>query len=163
LITKSSCRVTCRGSVILAVIILKLSLYGIFRLILPILPVASLYLTPLTYVICVITIIYASLNTFRTVDIKELIAYSSVAHAAVYILEVFSTTIQGIEGAIFLGLGHGFVSLGLFICVGAVLYDRTHSRLITYYRGVAQRACGLRPAVLKRSFWAPYSLKKLIF
>ncbi|CAZ82725.1 unnamed protein product [Tuber melanosporum] len=101
---------------------------------------ASLYFTPLTYVICVITIIYASLNTFRTVDIKELIAYSSVAHAAVYILEVFSNTIQGIEGAIFLGLGHGFVSLGLFICVGAVLYDRTHSRLITYYIGVAQRA-----------------------
>ncbi|KAG0632624.1 various chains-domain-containing protein [Tuber brumale] len=112
----------------------------IFLLILPILPVASLYFTPLTYVICVITIIYASLNTFRTVDIKELIAYSSVAHAAVYILEVFSNTIQGIEGAIFLGLGHGFVSLGLEICVGAVLYDRTHSRLITYYRGVAQRA-----------------------
>jgi NADH-ubiquinone oxidoreductase chain 4 len=95
------------------VIILKLSLYGIFRLILPILPVASLYFTPLIYVICVITIIYASFNTFRTVDIKELIAYSSVAHAAVYILGVFSNTIQGIEGAILLGLGHGFVSSGL--------------------------------------------------
>lgn len=70
-------------------------------------------------------------------DIKELIAYSSVAHAAVYLLGVFSNSIQGIEGGIVLGLAHGFVSSGLFICVGGVLYDRTHSRLITYYRGVA--------------------------
>uniref|UniRef100_A0A7N2N845 Cytochrome c oxidase subunit 3 n=1 Tax=Quercus lobata TaxID=97700 RepID=A0A7N2N845_QUELO len=50
----------------------------------------------------------------------------------------FSNSIQGIEGAIALGLGHGFVSSGLFICVGGVLYDRSHTRLITYYRGIAQ-------------------------
>lgn len=71
-------------------------------------------------------------------DIKELIAYSSVCHAAVYLLGVFSNTIQGIEGGIVLGLAHGFVSSGLFICAGGVLYDRTHTRLITYYRGIAQ-------------------------
>lgn len=51
---------------------------------------------------------------------------------------VFSNTIQGIEGAIILGLAHGFVSSGLFICAGGVLYDRSHTRLITYYRGTAQ-------------------------
>lgn len=71
-------------------------------------------------------------------DIKELIAYSSVCHAAVYLLGVFSNTIQGIEGGIILGLAHGFVSSGLFICAGGVLYDRSHTRLITYYRGIAQ-------------------------
>nr|UYR50769.1 NADH dehydrogenase subunit 4 [Morchella crassipes] len=126
------------GSVILAAIVLKLSLYGIFRLILPILPVASLVYTPFVYMICVITIVYASISTLRTIDVKELIAYSSVAHAAVYLLGVFSNTIQGIEGGIILGLGHGFVSSGLFLCVGGVLYDRTHTRLISYYRGIAQ-------------------------
>src|ERR1700710_2821319 len=88
--------------------------------------------------LAVITVIYASLATLRTIDIKELIAYSSVSHAAVYLLGVFSNTIQGIEGGITLGLAHGFVSSGLFICVGGVLYDRSHTRLITYYRGVAQ-------------------------
>ena len=51
---------------------------------------------------------------------------------------VFSNTIQGIEGGIALGLAHGFVSSGLFICVGGVLYDRSSTRLITYYRGIAQ-------------------------
>jgi NADH-ubiquinone oxidoreductase chain 4 len=126
------------GSVILAAIVLKLSLYGILRLILPILPQASLELTPMVFMICVITIIYASFSTLRTIDVKELIAYSSVAHAAVYLLGVFSNTIQGIEGGIVLGLAHGLVSSGLFICAGGVLYDRTHSRLITYYRGVVQ-------------------------
>jgi NADH-ubiquinone oxidoreductase chain 4 len=126
------------GSIILAAIVLKLSLYGIFRLILPLLPKASLDYTYVIYLIGVITIIYASLSTLRTIDIKELIAYSSVSHAAVYLIGVFSNTIQGIEGGIALGLAHGFVSSGLFICAGGVLYDRSGTRLISYYRGIAQ-------------------------
>lgn len=126
------------GSIILAGIVLKLSLYGIFRLMLPLLPKASLNFTYIIYVIGVITIIYASFSTLRTIDIKELIAYSSVSHAAVYLIGAFSNTIQGIEGAIVLGLAHGFVSPGLFICAGGILYDRSSTRLITYYRGMAQ-------------------------
>ena len=126
------------GSIILAGIVLKLSLYGILRLILPLLAKASLDYTYIVYLIGVITIIYASFSTLRTIDIKELIAYSSVSHAAVYLLGVFSNTIQGIEGGITLGLAHGFVSSGLFICAGGVLYDRSSTRLITFYRGLAQ-------------------------
>ena len=126
------------GSIILAAIVLKLSLYGVLRLILPILPKASINYTYVVYLIGVITIIYASLSTLRTIDVKELIAYSSVSHAAVYLLGVFSNTIQGIEGGIILGLAHGFVSSGLFICAGGILYDRSSTRLITYYRGIAQ-------------------------
>lgn len=119
-------------------IVLKLSLYGILRLILPILPKATMDYTYIVYLIGIITIIYASISTLRTVDVKELIAYSSVCHAAVYLLGIFSNSIPGIEGAIVLGLAHGFVSSGLFICAGGVLYDRSHTRLITYYRGMAQ-------------------------
>lgn len=119
-------------------IVLKLSLYGIFRLILPILPKASLDYTFIVFVIGVITIIYASFSTLRTTDVKELIAYSSVSHAAVYLIGVFSNVVQGIEGGIVLGLAHGFVSSGLFICAGGVLYDRSGTRLIHYYKGVTQ-------------------------
>jgi NADH-ubiquinone oxidoreductase chain 4 len=126
------------GSIILAAIVLKLSLYGVLRLILPLLPKAFIFFTPIVYVIGVITIIYASFSTLRTIDVKELIAYSSVSHAAVYLLGVFSNTIQGIEGGILLGLAHGFVSSGLFICAGGVLYDRSSTRLITFYRGISQ-------------------------
>jgi NADH-ubiquinone oxidoreductase chain 4 len=126
------------GSIILAAIVLKLSLYGIFRLILPILPKAYLMLTYIIFIIVVLTIIYASLSTLRTVDVKELIAYSSVSHAAVYLGGVLSNTLQGIQGAITLGLAHGFVSSGLFTCAGGILYDRSGTRLISYYRGIAQ-------------------------
>ena len=126
------------GSIILAAIVLKLALYGIIRLILPILPKASIEYTYIIYLIGVVTVIYASLSTLRTIDVKELIAYSSVAHAAIYLMGIFSNSIQGIEGAISLGLAHGFVSSGLFICVGGILYDRSHTRLVSYYRGIAQ-------------------------
>jgi len=125
------------GSIILAAIVLKLSLYGIFRLILVLLPEAYISNTNIIFVIGIITIVYASFSTIRTIDIKELIAYSSVSHAAVYLIGAFSNTIQGIEGSITLGLAHGFVSSGLFICAGGVLYDRSSTRLITYYRGIA--------------------------
>jgi len=126
------------GSIILAGIVLKLSLYGIFRLILPILPKAFLDCSYIVYVVGVITIIYASFSTLRTIDIKELIAYSSVSHAAVYLIGAFTNTIEGIEGSILLGLAHGFVSSGLFICAGGVLYDRSGTRSIYFYKGIAQ-------------------------
>ena len=126
------------GSIILAAIVLKLSLYGIFRLILPILPKSYLEYTYIIYTIGAITIIYASFSTLRALDIKELIAYSSVSHAAVYLIGVLSNSILGIEGGINLGLAHGFVSSGLFICVGGIMYDRTHTRSIGLYKGVAQ-------------------------
>ena len=126
------------GSIILAGIVLKLSLYGIIRVIIPLLPMQSIDYINIIYSIGVITIIYASISTLRTIDVKELIAYSSVSHAAVYLLGVFSNTIQGIEGGVTLGLAHGFVSSGLFICAGGVLYDRSSTRLITYYKGIAQ-------------------------
>jgi NADH-ubiquinone oxidoreductase chain 4 len=61
-----------------------------------------------------------------------------VSHAAVYLLGVFSNVLHGLQGGISLGLAHGFVSSGLFICAGGVLYDRSSTRLITYYRGIAQ-------------------------
>jgi NADH-ubiquinone oxidoreductase chain 4 len=108
------------------------------RLILGIIPKASISYTYIIFFIAIITILYASLSTIRTLDVKELIAYSSVSHAAVYLLGVFSNTIQGIEGSILLGVGHGFVSPGLFICAGGVLYDRLSTRLISFYRGMTQ-------------------------
>ena len=126
------------GSVILAAIVLKLSLYGVFRLILPLVPKAFIFYTHIIFVICVITIIYASFSTIRTIDVKELIAYSSVSHAAVYFAGILSNVIQGIQGGIILGLAHGFVSSGLFISGGGILYDRSSTRTINYYGGLAQ-------------------------
>lgn len=97
------------GSIVLARrYCFKTKFLGIFRLILPLLPKISLNYTFIIFTIGIITIIYASFSTLRTVDVQELIAYSSVSlAAAVYLIHgVFSNVIQGIEGGILLGLAH---------------------------------------------------------
>lgn len=81
-------------------------------------------------------IIYGSLTTCRQVDLKRIIAYSSVAHMGLVTLGIFSHTLQGWVSAVFLMLSHGLVSSALFIVV-TFLYERHHTRLIRYYRGMA--------------------------
>lgn len=125
------------GSVILASLLLKLGGYGFLRYLLPVLPKATQYFLPMVYTLSLLGIIYTSLTTLRQIDIKRIIAYSSIAHMNVVILGIFSTTIQGITGALVLMLAHGFVSSGLFFCVG-VLYNRYHSRMINYFSGIVQ-------------------------
>lgn len=125
------------GSILLAAVILKLATYGYLRVLLPMFPDATNYFSPLVQTIAVITLVYASLATIRQVDTKKIVAYSSIGHQACVVLGLFSNTIQGIEGAILLSIAHAFASPGLFICVGGVLYDRYHTRVIAYYRGLA--------------------------
>ncbi len=124
------------GSIILAATILKLATYGYLRVLINFLPDATNYFNPLVQTVAVIAIIYASFSTIIQQDTKRLIAYSSIAHMGVVVLGLFSNTIQGIEGAILLALAHGFVSPGLFICVGGIIYDRTGTRIINYIRGL---------------------------
>jgi NADH-quinone oxidoreductase subunit M len=85
----------------------------------------------------VISIIYASLTTIRQVDMKRIIAYSSVAHMNLVVLGIFSGNIQGISGAIFLMIAHGIVSSALFFLIG-VIYDKYGTRIIYYYGGLVQ-------------------------
>lgn len=124
------------GSILLAGIILKLAVYAIIRLILPTLSDASVLYTPFVYVLCVITIIYTSIITLRQTDLKVIVAYSSIGHMAVCILGILSNSITGITGSLILSIAHGFVSPGLFIVVGGILYDRYHNRLIHYFQGL---------------------------
>ena len=106
------------------------------RVLIQILPDATHYFSPLIQSIAIISLIYASFSTIVQQDTKRLIAYSSVGHVGVMVLGLFSNTIQGIEGAILLGIGHGFVSPALFICVGGIIYERTGTRIIKYIRGL---------------------------
>ena len=117
------------GSVILAGILLKLGTYGLLRFSIPMFPEASLYFAPLIYSMSLIAIVYTSLTTLRQIDLKKIIAYSSVAHMNFVTIGLFSLNAQGIEGSLLLMLSHGLVSPALFLCVG-VLYDRHKTRIL---------------------------------
>ncbi len=126
------------GSVILAAILLKMGGYGFARFSLPMFPDASLDFTPLVFTMSVIAIVYTSLVAFAQEDMKKLIAYSSVAHMGFVTMGLFTGTQQGLDGAMFQMLSHGFISGALFLCVG-VVYDRAHTREIAAYGGLVQR------------------------
>ncbi len=125
------------GSVILAGIMLKMGGYGLIRISIPFFPDASAYFTPLVYTLSVIAIIYTSLIAFQQKDIKKLIAYSSIAHMGFVTLGIFSANLQGMQGAVFQMISHGFISSALFLCVG-VIYDRMRSREISFYGGIVK-------------------------
>ena len=103
------------GSVLLAGVLLKLGGYGFLRLCLPLLPDASKFFTPAIVTLSLVAIVYGSLTTCRQIDMKRLIAYSSVAHMGLITLAIFSGEIEGLI---------------------AIPYGRTGTRLIKYYRGL---------------------------
>jgi NADH:ubiquinone oxidoreductase subunit 4 (subunit M) len=123
------------GSVILAGILLKLGGYGILRILLPIFPYASCFYLPFIYILTTVSIIYGSLTAIRQLDLKRIVAYSSVAHMNLVVLGLFSNTFEGIIGGTFLMLGHGIVSSFLFFLIG-FLYERYGTRLLGYYGGL---------------------------
>jgi NADH-quinone oxidoreductase subunit M len=126
------------GSVVLAAILLKMGGYGFLRFSLPMFPVASDILAPLVLWLSAIAIVYTSLVALAQQDMKKLIAYSSVAHMGYVTMGIFAANQQGIDGAIFQMISHGFVSGALFLCVG-VIYDRMHTREIDAYGGLVNR------------------------
>ncbi|MEM6340673.1 MAG: NADH-quinone oxidoreductase subunit M [Pseudomonadota bacterium] len=126
------------GSVVLAAILLKMGGYGFLRFSIPMFPIGSDVMTPLVLWMSAIAIVYTSLVALVQEDMKKLIAYSSVAHMGFVTMGIFAGNQQGIDGAIFQMLSHGFISGALFLCVG-VIYDRMHTREIDAYGGLVNR------------------------
>ncbi len=126
------------GSVILAGVLLKMGGYGFIRFSVGMLPEATEYFIPFVMTLSIIAIIYTSLVALAQTDIKKLIAYSSVAHMGIVTIGIFLVNQQGLEGAMMQMISHGIVSAALFLCVG-VIYDRMHTREISFYGGLVQR------------------------
>lgn len=125
------------GSVILAGVLLKMGTYGFIRFNLPLFPEASLKFMPFICLLAVIGIIYGALVAMMQTDIKKLVAYSSVSHLGFVMLGIFSMTEEGMQGAVIQMVNHGLSTGALFLLVG-MIYDRTHTRMISDYGGLSK-------------------------
>lgn len=125
------------GSVILAGVLLKMGVYGFFRFAIPLFPDAVLTLQPYLMILAVIGIVYGALVAMVQPDMKKLIAYSSVSHMGVVMLGLFSLNPTGMVGGLYQMINHAISTGGLFLLVGMV-YDRSHTRQIKDYSGLAK-------------------------
>ncbi len=124
------------GSVILAGVLLKLGGYGFLRFCIPMFPGATTLFTPLVVALAVIGIIYGALVAMVQTDMKKLVAYSSVSHLGFVMLGMFALSLQSVSGSVLQMVNHGLSTGALFLLVGFI-YQRTHTREIAAYGGLA--------------------------
>jgi len=124
------------GSVILAAVMLKMGTYSFLRWVIPLFPEASEYWSWLFMLIGVIGIVYGALVAMVQPDIKKLVAYSSVSHMGYVLIGMFTFNAFGLQGSLYQMLNHGISTGALFILIG-MIYERTHSREISKYGGLA--------------------------
>jgi len=125
------------GSVILAAVLLKMGTYGLLRFNLPLFPEASIYFASFISILSVIGIIYGALVAMVQTDMKKLVAYSSVSHLGFVVLGIFAMNEEAIQGAVIQMINHGLSTGALFLLVG-MIYERTHTRVISEYGGIAK-------------------------
>ncbi len=125
------------GSVILAGVLLKLGCYGLIRFNLTLFPDASYYFAPALCIIAVIGIVHGAMTAAVQPDMKRLIAYSSVSHMGFIVLGIFTFSLSGLQGGVLQMINHALSTGALFFLIGMV-YDRTHTRLIADYGGIAR-------------------------
>ncbi len=124
------------GSVLLAVLLLKMGTYGLIRFCLPLFTQGTNYFGPLISRFALLGILYTCFTAIRQIDLKKIIAYSSVGHRNVVLLGIRATNSEALQGAIFQRLSHGVVSGALFFAVGS-LYERYSVRSLKYFGGLA--------------------------
>jgi NADH-quinone oxidoreductase subunit M len=127
------------GSVILASVLLKMGTYGFLRFAVPFFPAVALggTVTTIAVVLAVVGIIYGALVAMVQPDFKRLVAYSSVSHLGFVMLGIWAATVQGVQGALMVMIGHGLSTGALFFLIG-MIYDRRHTRKIADYGGIAR-------------------------
>src|SRR3954451_4010838 len=127
------------GSIILAGVMLKMGTFGFIRYAMPLFPQAALDWAPAIAVLGVVGIVYGSFMCMAQTDMKRLIASSSVAHLGFVMLGLAALTPEAVSGAVLQMVNHGISTGALFLIIG-LLYERTHTRDLAAYGGLATAA-----------------------
>lgn len=130
------------ASVILAGVLLKLGVYGIARWCIPLYPDAAQAAASVMMTLGCLGIVLGAFAAWTQTDIKKMIAYSSVSHLGFMVLGLFALNVEGLQGAMFQNLAHGLSTGALFLIFG-IIYERTHTRDIKEYGGMAQNSAVL--------------------
>ena len=124
------------GSIILAGVLLKLGVYGYLRFALPLFPGAAMRYAPWVGVLGVVGVVYGAMVAYPQLDMKRLVAYSSVSHLGLVVVGIGAFTAMSVSGSVLQMVNHGLSTGALFLLVG-VLYERRHTREIAAYGGIA--------------------------
>ena len=123
------------GSIILAGILLKLGSYAILRFLLGTFSIICYDLIFFVLIIALFSLTQSSIVALCQIDIKKIIAYSSVAHMNYSLIGLFSQNWLGVAGCFIMIFSHAVTSSALFLGIG-VLYDRYKTSLLFYYGGL---------------------------
>lgn len=124
------------GSVMLAGVLLKMGTYGFLRFVIPLFPPVLETFKTLVFGMCLCGIILSSLAALAQIDIKKIIAYSSIGHMGIVIIGIYTMNLNGLLGASYMMLSHGLISSALFFSIG-LLYKIYGTRSIIYYNSIA--------------------------
>lgn len=125
--------------IVLSAVVAKLGAYGFLRVVLPLLPDASLNFQHVLLVLALVAIVYGSLMAIRQDEARLVVGYSSVAQIGFVLLGIFVFESKGTEGALLQMLNHGVVVIGLVLVIG-YLTDRSGSDRLSQMGGLARNA-----------------------
>ncbi len=128
-----------QGTMLLSGIMLKMGTYSLIRWLLPILPLGVAKWGPLAITLCVVGIVYASIIAIKQKNIKNLLAYSSLAHVGLISAGIFTLNLHGFQGSVVQMLAHGINVVGLFFCAD-IISNRTKTLSIDGLGGIRNLA-----------------------
>src|SRR5918992_476905 len=110
----------------------KVGTFGMLRFCLELFPEASRWFTPVVLTLAVVGIVYGAILAIGQVDLKRLVAYTSISHFGFIVLGVFAMTSQAQSGAALYMVNHGFSTGALFLLVGFMIVRRRSARISDY-------------------------------